>query len=87
MFTGLEITEDRLFLAFPRLYEGIPITLGTVSRNTPPGSSPLISAYPNWGFHGVDRGNETCNGLISVYRIRQDTCNRLWVNEKFMLFL
>lgn len=81
VFTGLEITENRIFVAFPRLYSGIPATLGTIPRHTPPGSSPNIQPYPNWNFHGIDRSNDTCDELISVYRIRQDSCNRLWVNK------
>lgn len=78
----MEISDDRLFLAFPRLRAGVPATLGVIPRHTPPGSNPRIEAYPNWNFHEAGLGNNNCSGLISVYRLRQDSCNRLWVRMK-----
>ncbi|XP_026476913.1 protein yellow-like [Ctenocephalides felis] len=78
--TGLEVGWNRLFVATPRLRLGVGATLSTFPRNTPPGSSPVLQAYPDWSFHGAARdefGN--CTGLVSVYRIRLDSCNRLWV--------
>lgn len=79
VFTGLEITEDRFFVAFPRLRVGVPATVGMIPRNTPKGSSPVIQAYPDWSFHTIGQGNNnSCDGLTSVYRLRQDSCNRLW---------
>ncbi|XP_044759116.1 major royal jelly protein 1-like [Coccinella septempunctata] len=80
VFTGLEITRDRYFLAMPRLRSGVPATLATIPRNTPPGSSPILQAYPDWSFHSAGTGNvSSCSELVSVYRIRQDSCDRLWV--------
>lgn len=79
VFTGLEITKDRFFLAMPRLRAGVPVTLATIPRNTPPGSSPVLKAYPDWSAHGAGRGDNNCTGIISVYRLRVDSCNRLWV--------
>ncbi|KAJ8984320.1 hypothetical protein NQ317_012538 [Molorchus minor] len=79
VFTGLEMSEDRFFIATPRLRAGVPATLSTISRNTPRGSSPILRAYPDWSMHGVLRGDLNCSGLISVYRIKTDSCQRLWV--------
>lgn len=79
LFTGLEVTEDRIFLAMPRLREGIPVTLATIPRSAPLGSSPILRAYPNWDAHVPMRGRNNCSGLISIYRMRIDSCNRLWV--------
>ncbi|XP_022917061.2 dopaminechrome tautomerase [Onthophagus taurus] len=79
VFTGLEVTEDRIFLATPRLRAGVAATLATIPRRTPPGSSPVLKAYPDWSFHSAGNDNNNCSGLISVYRIRRDSCNRLWV--------
>ncbi|XP_076259558.1 L-dopachrome tautomerase yellow-e [Rhynchophorus ferrugineus] len=82
IFTGLELTDDRIFIAMPRLRAGIPATLATIPRNTPAGSSPQPQPYPDWSYHGAGLGldNETtCAGLVSVYRMRVDSCNRLWV--------
>ncbi|XP_018570738.1 protein yellow-like [Anoplophora glabripennis] len=79
VFTGFEVTSNRIFLATPRLRVGVPATLSTIPRNTPPGSSPVLQAFPDWSMHGAVRGDVNCTGLISVYRIRADSCNRLWV--------
>ncbi|XP_060523187.1 uncharacterized protein LOC132700084 [Cylas formicarius] len=82
VFTGLEITPTRIFIATPRLRAGIPATLSTIPRNSPPGSSPRPQPYPDWSYHTVGLGSDNstaCSGLISVYRMRLDSCNRLWV--------
>ncbi|KAH1016384.1 hypothetical protein HUJ04_007611 [Dendroctonus ponderosae] len=81
VFTGLEVTADRIFLGAPRLRAGIPATLFTIPRNIPLGSSPKPQPYPDWSYHGAGLGldNETtCAGLVSVYRMRLDSCGRLW---------
>ncbi|RZB40748.1 yellow-e, partial [Asbolus verrucosus] len=86
VFTGLEITDDRIFLAVPRLRTGVGATLATIPRHTPPGSSPALQAYPSWDFHRIAKGlNDSCDGLTSVYRIRKDSCNRLWVLDAGVL--
>ncbi|XP_019868132.1 protein yellow isoform X2 [Aethina tumida] len=78
VFTGLEVTEDRIFLAMPRLRAGVPATLAYIRRNGVIGEP--LNAYPNWDFHAIGQGiNDTCAGLTSVYRMRTDSCNRLWV--------
>lgn len=40
----------------------------------------IIQAYPDWSFHTVALKNYNCSdlGLVSVYRFRIDSCNRLW---------
>lgn len=40
--TGLEISGDRIFLATPRLFSGVPATISTVSRDTV-GDSPVLN--------------------------------------------
>jgi hypothetical protein len=47
LFTGLELTEDRIFLAIPNLRSGIPITLAWLPRPDHPvpvhvGKSPAL---------------------------------------------
>ncbi|KAJ8959618.1 hypothetical protein NQ318_021804 [Aromia moschata] len=44
VFTGLELSDDRIFLATPRLRDGVPATLSTIPRRTPLGSSPILRA-------------------------------------------
>lgn len=72
----------------PRIYSGVPATLAYVSRNTPRGSSPLLQAFPDWSYHDAGRGiNDSCNGLTSVYRMKIDSCNRLWVGNNYQFHL
>ncbi|XP_021914705.1 protein yellow [Zootermopsis nevadensis] len=81
LFTGLEVTSDRIFLALPNLRSGVPATLTWLPRPDHPiasyvGKSPPLQPYPGWEWQGT-AGN--CTGLVSVYRARVDRCNRLWV--------
>jgi hypothetical protein len=39
--TGFEIGDDRVFLALPRLFSGVPATIASVSRDTA-GDSPVL---------------------------------------------
>ena len=75
--SGLEIVGDRIFVAMPRIYSGVPATLATADV----GNSPVLNAYPNWDHHMAGLRRYSCNdtGLVSVYRMRVDSCNRLWV--------
>lgn len=78
VFTGMEVGYNRIFLAIPRLRSGVPATLAWIPRSTTSGSSPQLRPYPNWDFHNPAAN---CSGLISVYRIRADNCERLWVMD------
>ena len=77
--TGLEIGWHRLFIATPRLRAGVPATLSFIPRDIPLGSTPHLQAYPSWEWHSAGKGDFNCSKLISVYRVRADKCNRLWV--------
>ncbi|XP_043269452.1 protein yellow-like [Venturia canescens] len=77
--TGVEIAWHRIFIATPRLRAGVPATLSFIPRDLPLGSSPQLQAYPSWEWHGAGKGDFNCSGMISVYRMRADRCNRLWV--------
>lgn len=39
--TGIEVSGDRIFLATPRLFSGVPATLSAVSRDSA-GDSPVL---------------------------------------------
>ncbi|KAF4525512.1 hypothetical protein B566_EDAN014898 [Ephemera danica] len=73
---GVEASTDRLVITLPRWKPGLPATLATVPRNSVE-KSPKLTPYPNWLWH--QPGN--CDGLISVYRVNLDSCNRLWVMD------
>lgn len=77
--TGIAIDYDRIFIATPRLFAGVPATLSVISRKDHIGS-PALQAYPDWTFHEAGRRAYNCSdlGLVSVYRMRIDSCNRLW---------
>ncbi|XP_016838706.1 yellow-e isoform X1 [Nasonia vitripennis] len=77
--TGLEIGWHRIFLAIPRLRAGVPATITFMPRDVPVGSTPHLQAYPSWDWHSAGKGDFNCSKLISVYRVRADRCNRLWV--------
>ncbi|XP_011494304.1 PREDICTED: protein yellow [Ceratosolen solmsi marchali] len=78
--TGLEVGWYRIFIAIPRLRAGVPATVAYVPRDIPLGSTGLqLQAYPSWEWHSAGKGDFNCSKLISVYRIRIDKCNRLWV--------
>lgn len=79
VLTGIEIAWDRVFVSTPRLRAGVPATLSFFSRRAPLGSSPQLQAYPSWDWHGAGKGEINCTKLISVYRTRLDSCDRLWV--------
>ncbi|XP_001948479.1 protein yellow [Acyrthosiphon pisum] len=89
--TGIEIGWDRIFITTPRLFNGNPATLAWVPRNRAgvnydTHKSPLLQAYPNWEWHSEASSGDilktptpNCSSLVSVFRVRADRCNRLWV--------
>ncbi|XP_058451836.1 major royal jelly protein 1 [Malaya genurostris] len=77
--TGIEVGYDRIFIATPRLFSGVPATLSSIPRGNQ-GDSPALQAFPDWTHHTAGTKQYNCSdiGLVSVYRIRIDSCNRLW---------
>lgn len=77
--TGIAVDYDRIFVATPRLFSGVPATVSTVPRKII-GDSSVLQAYPDWSFHTAGQRAYNCSdlGLVSVYRMRIDSCNRLW---------
>lgn len=77
--TGIDVGHQRIFISTPRLFSGVPATLSTISRNGF-GDSPVLQAYPDWSHHTAGLRQYNCSniGLVSVYRMRIDSCNRLW---------
>ncbi|KAE8737658.1 hypothetical protein FOCC_FOCC016884 [Frankliniella occidentalis] len=85
VFTGFEVGWDKIYLATPRFQPGLPATVGWIPRPSHAGlaESPKLQAYPSWDWHvAAASGNgkaNNCSGLVSVFRVRADRCNRLWV--------
>lgn len=42
--TGIAVGQDRLFLATPRLFSGVPATVSSIPRNNI-GDSPILEVY------------------------------------------
>ncbi|XP_028163887.1 protein yellow-like [Ostrinia furnacalis] len=73
---GIERWRNKLFVSVPRWRPGIPATLNYIPLDAPYDPSPKLNPYPSW------QGNELGNcdsGLNTVYRIKADKCDRLWV--------
>jgi Major royal jelly protein len=77
--TGVEVGRKRLFVSTPRLYSGVPATLSVISREGFE-HGPVLKPYPDWSHHQAGLKTYSCSdtGLVSVYRSRIDSCNRLW---------
>ncbi|KAK4874682.1 hypothetical protein RN001_014042 [Aquatica leii] len=70
---------QEVFVTSPRSVNGVPVTLGTVTKKTYNGN-PVIAPYPSWDWHG---NLTSCpeNRIVSVFRIHIDDCSRprLWI--------
>ncbi|KAK4874681.1 hypothetical protein RN001_014041 [Aquatica leii] len=72
-----ENEEPKYFLTFPRTGRGTPVTLGTMTDKIL-NDSPVIAPYPSWEWH---QNLNQCSQkrIVSVFRIKIDECQRLWV--------
>ncbi|XP_018561103.1 protein yellow [Anoplophora glabripennis] len=75
--TGLEVFEDRLFVAIPRLRRGVAASLAYLNISEAPSNSPKLYPYPSWEAHKI-RINDPPE-IVSTFKIRADLCGRLWV--------
>ncbi|XP_041972920.1 protein yellow [Aricia agestis] len=73
---GIERWRNKLFVSVPRWRPGIPGTLNYIPLDAPYDPSPKLIPYPS--FAGNQLG-DCDNGLTTVYRIKADKCDRLWV--------
>ena len=60
------IDGPRVFMAMPRLEEGVPITVGYVTDNVSKEGNPLIAPYPNWDWNKL----ANCDSITSSYRVK-----------------
>lgn len=70
---GIEVYEDRIFVAMPKWKDGVPATLGTIPR-FPTEPSPKIVPYPNWEWNksgilktNINIYNQIYTHYINIY--------------------
>lgn len=83
VFTGIQVTPDRIFLTLPRSREGVPATLTWMPNNGVPVENQPLLPFPDWSWQQGHLDN--CSGLVSVFRSRIDSCGRLWVLDSGVL--
>ncbi|XP_050431938.1 protein yellow-like [Adelges cooleyi] len=74
---GIEVWKDKMFLSIPQWKKGIPVTLTSVDLNSN-SSSPRLKPFPDWNWY-TTADTDPCRGLVSVFRMQVDKCDRLWV--------
>ncbi|VVC35640.1 Six-bladed beta-propeller, TolB-like,Major royal jelly protein/protein yellow [Cinara cedri] len=74
---GLEIWKNKMFISLPQWKPGIPVTLAYVNLNSYD-KSPVLKPYPSWNWF-INHKQNRCDGLVSVFRMEVDKCDRLWV--------
>ncbi|XP_059476393.1 major royal jelly protein 1-like [Neocloeon triangulifer] len=77
VFTGIQVSKERVFLSLPNLRRGQPVTLATIPATSAGIKNPLLKPFPNWQWQRGSKDN--CHSLVSVFRTRLDPCGRLWV--------
>ncbi|CAL7933723.1 unnamed protein product [Xylocopa violacea] len=73
---GLEVTSTRIFITVPRWRRGVVASLNYFYINDTR-ESPTLIPYPSWEAHQYRAGSVP--EIISTFRIRADSCERLWV--------
>lgn len=70
---GLHIWKDKMFVTVPRWRKGVAANLNYISLNDT-SRSPVLIPYPDWKANDIDNPE----GIVSIFRVRSDSCNRLW---------
>ncbi|XP_018332063.1 L-dopachrome tautomerase yellow-f2 [Agrilus planipennis] len=74
---GANRWEDKLFITVPRRRNGVPSTLNYVSINSRNRHNVPLIPYPDAESNMLR--NDGTNGIVSVYRVAVDVCDRLWM--------
>nr|CAH7712509.1 unnamed protein product [Callosobruchus chinensis] len=81
---GLEVYEDRMFISVPRWKSGVAASLNYI-KLTDSKESPKLRPYPSWEYHDLTNLDEfgmvSQDKIVSPFRIRADSCGRLWVMD------
>ncbi|KAI5703636.1 hypothetical protein M8J75_014285 [Diaphorina citri] len=77
---GIEVWRNKLFVTVPRWEDGVPSTLNYIPLDAATSSSPNLIPYPSWEANQVPpQPQDQCDTLTTTYRIKADSCDRLWV--------
>jgi hypothetical protein len=84
---GQQTGGYRIFISTPRVRQGIPVTLSTVT-SIKSGNSFLLAAFPNLQSQAPipnqqnqqnQQQSQNCDGLVTVDKMHIDRCGLLWV--------
>ncbi|XP_017877314.1 protein yellow-like [Ceratina calcarata] len=70
---GMHVWGDKVFITVPRWKNGVASNLNYFSKNDQ-SQSPKLNPYPDWTTNNID----TPDGIVNIFRVRSDACNRLW---------
>ncbi|XP_024081900.1 protein yellow-like isoform X2 [Cimex lectularius] len=78
LISSIDKWYDKIFLAVPRLKNGVPSTLNYISTADAYTKAPNLKPYPSWDFN--ENTNKTLKGkkMVSVISLYVDKCSRLW---------
>uniref|UniRef100_A0A8D9ERL0 Protein yellow n=1 Tax=Cacopsylla melanoneura TaxID=428564 RepID=A0A8D9ERL0_9HEMI len=77
---GIELWQNKLFVTVPRWEDGVPSTLNYIPVDSATTMSPNLIPYPSWEANQVpSQAQDQCDTLTTTYRIKADSCDRLWV--------
>ncbi|GLV44411.1 yellow-c [Carabus blaptoides fortunei] len=82
---GLDRWNDKLFVTVPRWKAGVATSLAYIPLNSTD-KSPQLIPYPSWEANAIPPADNTGektkeDSIVSVFRIRVDACDRLWVMD------
>ncbi|KAK3919002.1 Protein yellow [Frankliniella fusca] len=85
---GLEVWKDKVFVTVPRWKSGVPSTLNYV-KYSEGDKSPVLMPYPSLEANTLIKDSEKKalkegelpHKIVSVFRVRVDACDRLWVMD------
>ncbi|KAG5889901.1 hypothetical protein JTB14_008047 [Gonioctena quinquepunctata] len=85
LLLGLYKWKNKMFVTIPRWRDGVAATLNYISLNST-SKSPVLVPYPDWKANTLPKEGETPddNLIVSIFRMRVDPCDRLWVLDTGM---
>lgn len=88
---GLEVWNDKVFVTVPRWKNGVPSSVNYVKYSEAPGAdkAPVLIPYPDLATNTLItedekkslKEGELPHKIVSVFRVRVDACDRLWVMD------